>query len=152
MRSLSRHAVTLLALIVAAALVTACAPERAADVEFIPEGGSYTLSAAEQRAEKATLGELADDPADAAPEKRRAALVALRRAGDEGGRVADILTKEFPPSESGVPTLVEGARVDDKDTWLVVEAIKGSDGKLSARRLWILDRADGSVIGSRTFR
>lgn len=147
MRRLAPRTLTLIAL--AAVLVLAGCGRPA--VRFIPEGGQYSLPDA--RAKARTLSSpyshtATDDAADA----RKTALVGLRREGTVGAEAADILTARFPSDASGVPYYVEAATINGRAAWFVVEATPGSDGKLSARRLWVLDRKTGTVRTSSAIR
>lgn len=144
--SASRTTVLLLLLAVS---LTACA--RSA-VRFIPDGGSYSLQQAEDKARSIQLPRLARLATSDAEEARKDALVALRREGETGREAAEALTRVFPADKAGVPGYVEVAEVDRRPAWIVVEATPGEDDRLSRRRVWVLDRADGDVISSAVAR
>jgi hypothetical protein len=78
--------------------------------------------------------------------------VGLRATDEDGRRVADLLTKDFPADTRSVPVLVEAAQVAGRDAWIVVEAYATEGERLSGRRLWVFDRTDGAIITSSAFR
>jgi hypothetical protein len=83
---------------------------------------------------------------------RTTVLTQLRSQGAFGVRAADLLTIGFPAQTASVPVLVRGCAVDGVDAVLVVEAWGSSGGMLVHRRLWVFDRAKGTVIRASSFR
>jgi len=143
---------TVFAITVMALLTLACAGCDAAIVEYIPEGGTYTLSEAQERAvavDAHGAERIATDDADA---ERVDRLVYLRRQGEEAAALADALTAGFPTRSASVPVLVERGTVDGQMVWIVVEAWGEPGAKLEHRRLWLLDDSSLEVVNSSSFR
>jgi hypothetical protein len=122
-----------------------------AEIEYEPEGGTYTA---------ATVGELAatiDDPSFAgapseeAEELRHEQLAALRAEGGSAALLADILTEEFPTTTAAVPYYAEEAVVDDREAWVVLEVWGSPGANLDRQRLWVLERESGEIILSMVF-
>jgi len=137
-------------LLMIALSLTGCS--RAATVEYIPEGGRYTLSELEAVARSVDISPLEDLAPEAITETRQTYLASLRGHGDKASRVADVLTRDFPPATAAVPLLVEGAEVDGRMVWIIVEAWAEENGPLTHRRLWLLDQATYGLVDSISLR
>jgi hypothetical protein len=83
---------------------------------------------------------------------RASVLSQLRAKGGLGARAADLLTTGFPARTPSVPVLVRGSHVDGVDAVIVVEAFGSAGGMLVHRRLWVFDRATGSVLRAVSIR
>lgn len=128
----------------AAALAAGCTDPAAV---LVDEGRSYTFDSATDLLTAVEPDEaVVEDPS---PERRSAALTALRRDGATGNQAADLITRAFPPGSRGVPFYVEKAIVGDEQVWLVIEAIGPAGRPADDERLWILS-ADGDVLFSAT--
>lgn len=126
----------------------ACA---ASTLEYIPNGGVYTIAQAEDLASHVSLARIENVRTSEGAARREEALLELRKTGDDGSLLADALTREFPSGATSVPLLVESASVDGREVWIVVEAWGDEDGTLSRRRLWVLDRSTFVVLASSSF-
>jgi hypothetical protein len=142
---------SILAVLAAALLaVAACAPAYHLTVE--PAGAALTGPQAQALAAAADVSALASVSTTDAPAMRTTVLTQLRAQGAFGSRAADLLTIGFPAVTASVPVLVRGCKVDGVDAVLVVEAWGSSGGRLVHRRLWVFDRATGTVIRASSFR
>ncbi len=121
-------------------------------MEYVPEGGTYTLDEIAQRTRALPLGDLASVPTSEAPAIRQKRLVDLRGHGPDARALADALTDQFPTDHAAVPMLIEGASVDGRDVWVVVEAWGERDAYLAHRRLWLIDRVSYEIVSSLSFR
>ncbi len=98
----------------------------------------------------AEVGELASKPTAEGVRLRHDALAALRREGADASAVADLLTRTFPSSTTGVPVYVERARYDGAPAIIVVEATGPASGALSSKRVWVVgEKGDILFAGSR---
>lgn len=131
-----------LAVLSGATILTACTDEAP---QLIESDTSYTKDSATALLSDADAGELATKPADDAAEQRQEALADLRGEGDLGNEAADLITKNFPSSNEGVPFYVERARYDGQTAWVIIEALGRRGGTLDDRRLWVLT-PDGDVL------
>lgn len=149
MRS-SRHvALPLLAAVLLLA-VSACA--RSPRIAWAPDGGSYTMAQAGRLAARTDISAISGTPESDARDLRQRYLTSLRSHGKRAAALADHLTRDFPVDSSSVPVRVEAATVDDRQVWIVIEAWAEKGGTLAHRRLWLLDRADYSIVGSSSYR
>lgn len=120
-------------------------------LEYIPNGGAYTMAQAEDIASGISLSDVEGVKTSEGPALRKERLLQLREAGTEASLLADALTRDFPSGTASVPLLIESATVDGTEAWLVVEAWGDKDGTLSRRRLWVLDRSTFTVLASSSF-
>lgn len=121
-------------------------------VEYIPEGGTYTLAEVQEHAVTVDARGAERIATDDAYEERVDRLVYLRRQGEEAAAVADALTSGFPTENASVPILVERGTVDGQPVWIVVEAWGEPGAKTEHRRLWLLDGQTLDVVNSSSFR
>lgn len=136
-----------LILAVAAVLLTGCADNGPVYVE---SGAAHTNETALDVLARADSSAVASKPTADGAELRHAALAALRREGDSASKIADLLTRTFPSSTSGVPVYVERASYEGTPAVLVVEATGPESGSLSSKRLWVVsDGGDILFAGSR---
>lgn len=119
----------------AALLLSACATQ---DIEFIETPEDYDTARLEALLEATTSPELEKRTVEDAPELRREALSELRSQSTAGSRAADLITRTFP-DVSAVPFHVQTAKFEGADAVLLIEAVAGTGGSLSARRLWAID-------------
>jgi len=139
-----RKSMALLAAGVALCVLMACSPRL--ELVWEPEGGTYVTDDLQELLEDADLGSASSVDAADAPALRKDLLVDLRAQGEDASFVADLLTTGFPPDAAALPMRIEGANVNDTETWLVFEAWGETTGLLSHRRLWVFDRKNGNVI------
>jgi len=145
-RARAALAVCLLAA-VAVGLLTGCANKGPVYVE---SGATHTNETALAVLAKADASAVASKPTADGPKLRHAALAALRREGTTASSVADLLTRTFPSTTSGVPVYVERGSYDGKAAVLVVEATGPESGSLSTKRLWVVaENGDILFAGSR---
>jgi len=121
-------------------------------VEYIPEGGTYTLTEVQERAVSADAHGADGIATDDADEERVDRLVYLRQQGEEAAALADALTAGFPAESAAVPILAERGTVDGQAVWIVVEAWGEPAAKLEHRRLWLLDGRTLQVVNASSFR
>lgn len=140
-----------MAVLMVSLAVTACAPHRFALVVEDP-GAALTAKSAEALAASTDISALANVPAADAPAMRTRTLAELRSKGADGARAADDLTAGFPAKTAAVPVLVRFCSVDGTPAIVVVEAFGQTGGDLTHRRLWVFDRATGTVIRAASFR
>ena len=143
---------TALAVAVTAVAVLALAGCGAATVEYIPEGGTYTLGEVQQLAVTVDARGAERIATDDAYGERVKRLVYLRRQGEETAALADALTSGFPTETASVPILVVRGKVDGQPVWIVVEAWGEPGAKTEHRRLWLLDDQTLDVVNSSSFR
>ncbi len=122
------------------------------DMQYIPEGGTYTLAEAQDLGSSANTDSVRDLTPDEARQERQERLARLRGEGEAARALADVLTTQLPADSAAVPLLVEAAVVDGADVWIVVEAWGDDDGPLAHRRLWLFDRETLLLVGSSSFR
>lgn len=120
-------------------------------LEYIPSGGPYTMAQVEDLAAQVSLSDVENEQTADGSALRQEALLELREADTNASLLADALTRDFPSDATSVPLLVEAATVDGTDAWIVVEAWGDKDGTLSRRRVWVLDRATFTILGSTSF-
>lgn len=134
---------TLLAvLLVVALLSSACGGER---IQYVANSASYDAQELQSLLERVSPGGLADLRSEDADPLRSKALAELRRKGEGGNEVADLITATFPGVARAVPYYVESARFDGLDATIVIEATGREGGVLAERRLWAID-ATGRVL------
>lgn len=148
-RALGRIAVALTT-VVAIGVVTGCS--RVPSIRFVPDGGSHTLAEVERTAATIGLGSAASVRVEDAARVREQTLVRLRETGGDAGKAADLMTREFPVVTKAVPLYVEGATVDGRRAWIIVEAWGDRTGNLKYRRLWVFDRNNSYVLDAKTYR
>lgn len=141
----TRHVVPV---ILALALLVGCSQKPR--IQFIPDGGTYTTDSAMEAARAVDIGAAADLDVEDAAEARQDALASLRSVEGSASAFADLFTKTFPADTRSVPVYAEGAEVDGRPAWIVVEAWGGRSGGLDKRRIWILTQGAGDVISSGT--
>jgi len=122
-----------------------------ATLEYIPEGGTYTLAEVQERAVTADAHGAEGIATDDANAERVERLVFLRQQGEEAAALADALTAGFPTESASVPILVERGTVDGRSVWIVVEAWGEPGEKTEHRRLWLLDDQTLEVVNSSSF-
>lgn len=117
---------------------------------FVDDNAVYTADSAIKLLESSNSGELADAPFADTEKLRQEALSDLRRHGGAAREAAKTITRAFSNSPRGVPYYVERIRYGKTSGWLLLEAAGRNGGKLSTRRLWVVD-AKGNVLlfGSR---
>jgi predicted small lipoprotein YifL len=132
---------------VAAALMTGCASKGPV---YVDSGVNHTSATALALLAKADASAVASKPTSEGAKLRHEALAALRRNGAAASSVADLLTRTFPSSTSGVPVYVERGSYEGKPAVLVVEATGPKSGSLSTKRLWVVgESGDVLFAGSR---
>lgn len=134
-------------LLVLAMVVTAgcTSPSR---VTYIPDGGSYTAKDLPAILKNADPGATARVSYDDASKVRQDALVSLRKQGDDAGKLADILTAEFPTDTRSVPFKVEKVTYEAKNAWIVLESSGKTGGLLTSRRLWVISADTRTVVAA----
>lgn len=147
-----RSSRTALAFTLAAAIALALTGCGSSTLEYIPEGGTYTLAEVQARAVAVDSGGADEIATDDANDERTDRLVQLRRQGDEAAALADALTAGFPSENASVPILVERGTVDGQPVWIVIEAWGEPGAKMEHRRLWLLDDQTLEVVSSSSFR
>ncbi len=140
-----------LAITVTALTALALAGCGTATVEYIPEGGAYTLAEVQERAATVEAHGADRIATDDAYEERVDRLVYLRRQGEAAAALADALTSGFPTENASVPILVEHGTVDGQPVWIVVEAWGEDGARMEHRRLWLLDDQTLDVVNSSSF-
>jgi uncharacterized protein YceK len=123
-----------------------------ATVEYIPEGGAYTLAEVQERAVTIDAHGAESIATDDAYDERVDRLVYLRKQGEEPAALADALTSGFPTENASVPILVERGTVDEQPVWIIIEAWGEPGAKLEHRRLWLLDDRTLDVVNASSFR
>lgn len=122
-------------------LLSACT---AAGIEFVETSKDYDAAGLETLLEATSSPELAQHSVDEISALRREALIDLRSQSAEGARAADLITRTFP-DVAAVPFHVQTAKVEGTDAVLLIEAVGGEDGSLTARRLWAMN-GQGDVL------
>lgn len=122
-----------------------------ATLEYIPEGGSYTMTELEDLVSTLDIGDVTDLTAADAAGARVERLASLRREGERAVALADALTEGFPTDSASVPVRVEAATVDGQSVWVVVEAWGEPGARLTHRRLWLLDYETLEIVSGSSF-
>ena len=128
------------------ALVIGCAPS---GPTYIDGGSNYTIASVNAVLSRADAGSMTNRPTSEAAGLRHAALVALRRRGGAAASAADLITRTFPSDTRSVPVYVEWAVIGGKRSIVIVEATGPKNGRLNAKRLWVLD-GQGNIIFAST--
>lgn len=134
-------ALTLAALLLFALSGCASSP----DTELRTEPLALTVDEALALADEADAGRAGGVDVEDASEARSEALAGLRKRGEEGEQVADLLTAGFPGDLASVPILAQAAVIDGEEAWVVVEAYGDAEGALTHRRVWVF-ASDGTII------
>ena len=130
-----------LALLVLAA-IQGCSPNRPT---FVDTGASYNQKSVLALAASVETTSLAQTSTERATALRHEALTALRSSGERAVPVADLITRTFPADTRGVPVYFERASFDGKLAIIMIEATGPPKGKLSSKRVWVLDE-NGAVL------
>lgn len=128
--------------LVAALALSACSRTR---VAYVDADAHYTTQQLQALLNQTSLGSVGDEPANRAPELRHEALVQLRSQGKAQSGAADVITKAFPAATASVPIYVERAEFDGAGSLILIEAWRDSRGRLSAKRLWVIDAESGEI-------
>lgn len=147
-----RRRLVLIAFLLAAVALAVPGCADGPEVRFVDGQRVYTLAQVGANAERLKDAKTAALPVEGAKDARVRALSRLRREGDAANEAADLLTDQFPPATASVPYYVEGASVDGKRCWIVMEAWGGRTGKLVYRRLWVFDRTTKAILDARMYR
>jgi len=117
---------------------------------FVDGGASFDEKSVMALADGVDTSRLANTPSDKAQGLRHKALTALRSGGGRAVPVADMLTKTFSAETRGVPVYFERATFGGKQAVIVIEAAGPAKGKLTAKRVWVLDEQGGVLfVGNR---
>lgn len=122
--------------------LSACSETR---VAYVDADASYTTQQLQALLNQTDLGSVGDEPASRATELRHEALVQLRSQGKAQSGAADVITKAFPSATASVPVYVEHAEFAGAETLIIIEAWSDSRGRLSAKRLWVIDAESGEI-------
>lgn len=141
-RSQHMRAAMLVLVLGLAVILAGCSAKEA---PFVDSGATYDKTSVMKLAEGVDTAKLASTPSSEATYLRHKALTALRTQGERAVPVADMLTKTFPAETRGVPVYFERATFNDKPAVIMIEAAGPADGKLMAKRVWVLDEA-GNVL------
>lgn len=130
-----------------ALLLSGCTPTGPTWVE---RGGNYDKTTALTKLARVDAGPVANQPTASGPKLRHGALVSLRRHGSAASGAADLITKAFPSSSSGVPLYVEQGSFGGQPATILVEAIGPAAGSLDSKRIWVI-APNGNILfaGSR---
>ncbi len=143
----SYRAATIALLAALTAVVAGCSSQGAT---FVDSNGSYTESSVMTLTAGIDSSKLADTGSDRAAELRHDALTTLRSRGGRAVPVADLLTKTFSAETRGVPMYVERASFNGKPAIVMIEAAGPPKGKLTTKRVWVLDEQGGVLfVGAR---
>jgi hypothetical protein len=148
MRKTPRNALTMVAIMVCVAwTLSGCGVK---GPTFVDRGTSYDKTSALAVLAAADGSAFAAKPTSTGVKLRHNALAALRREGAAASAVADLLTKTFPSTTTGVPIYVERATFGNQPAVLVVEATGPVSGTLNTKRLWVVsENGDILFAGSR---
>jgi hypothetical protein len=135
-------AAMLLVIAALGAVVVGCSAQGAT---FVDANGSYTESSVMKLASGIDSSKLAGTSADQSTDLRHDALTTLRSRGGSAVPIADMLTKTFSAETRGVPMYVERASFNGKPAVVMIEAAGPARGKLSTKRVWVLDE-QGDVL------
>lgn len=118
--------------------------------DFVDEGASYNETSVMALADGIDTSRLANTPSDDAAGLRHEALTTLRSLGGRAVPIADMLTRTFSAQTRGVPVYFERATFNGKAAVVVIEAAGPANGKLIAKRVWVLDEQGGVLyVGGR---
>jgi hypothetical protein len=131
-----------LALVLGAAL-SGCSSQGAT---FVDNKASYDESSVMNLASGIDASKLANTPSKDAAALRHHALTALRSRGGAAVPVADMLTRTFSAETRAVPIYFERATFKGKPAVVVIEAAGPAKGKLTTKRVWVLDEQGGVVF------
>ncbi len=144
--------VTKLALVVAlgatlGAALVGCSTQSAT---FVDGSATYDDTSVMTLADSVDTSKLANTPSKDAVALRHKALTKLRSKGGNAVLVADMLTKTFSAETRSVPVYFERATYKNKPAVVVIEAAGPAEGKLSTKRVWVLDEQGGVLfVGAR---
>jgi hypothetical protein len=131
-----------LALVIATALSGCSSPE----APFVDNKATYDESSVMTLASGVDASKLANTASEDAAPLRHKALTTLRSRGGSAVPVADMLTKTFSAETRAVPIYFERATFKGKPAVVVVEAAGPAKGKLTTKRVWVLDEQGGVVF------
>ena len=138
-----RSVAPLVLILVFSALLIGCSSQGPA---FVDSGASYSKTSVMKLAEGIDTSQFASTPSTDAAGLRHEALTALRSRGGRAAAVADMLTRTFSADTRGVPVYLERATFDGKPSVVVIEAAGPPSGKLTAKRVWVLDEQGGVLF------
>jgi len=138
-----RSLASLVLILVFSALLAGCSARGPA---FVDSGASYNKASVMKLAEGIDTSYLASTPSADAAGLRHEALTALRSRGGRAVAVVDMLTRTFSADTRGVPVYLERATFDGKPAVVVIEAAGPPSGKLTAKRVWVLDEQGGVLF------
>jgi hypothetical protein len=128
------------------AALTGCSKQAA---PFVDGGTSYDQTSVMAVAHGIDTSRLEDTSSGDAAPLRNKALTQLRSRGGRAVPVADMLTRTFSAQTRGVPVYFERATFDGKSAIVMIEAAGPENGKLTAKRVWVLDEQGGVLfVGS----
>jgi hypothetical protein len=120
------------------------------DVTFVDSGATYDEQSVMVVAEGVDTSRLSRTRSGDAAKLRNRALTALRARGGRAVPVADVLTKTFSADTRGVPVYFERATFGGKPAVVMIEAAGPANGRLTAKRVWVLDEQGGVLfVGNR---
>jgi hypothetical protein len=123
--------------------IAGCTAPRA---DFVDAKAAYTEASAKALTDRVDASKLANTPTDQAATLRHEALTELRSRGGRAVFVADMLTKTFSAQTRAVPVYFERATFNGTPAVVVVEATGPPEGKLTTKRVWILDENGGVLF------
>jgi len=138
-----RSIASLVLILVFSALLMGCSAQGPL---FVDGGASYSKESVVTLAKGIDTSRLASTPSTDAAGLRHEALTALRSHGERAVLVADMLTRTFSADTRGVPVYVERATFDGEPAVVVIEAAGPQGGKLTAKRVWVLDEQGGVLF------
>jgi hypothetical protein len=128
------------------AALTGCSKQTA---PFVDGETSYDQTSVMAVARGIDTSRLADTSSSDAAPLRNKALTQLRSRGGRAVPVADMLTRTFSAQTRGVPVYFERATFEGKPAIVMIEAAGPENGKLTAKRVWVLDERGGVLfVGS----
>lgn len=117
---------------------------------FVDGSTTYDDRSVMTLADSVDTSKLANTPSKDAVALRHKALTKLRSKGGNAVLVADMLTKTFSAETRSVPVYFERATYKNKPAVVVIEAAGPAEGKLSTKRVWVLDEQGGVLfVGAR---
>ena len=142
-----RRVASLLLILILSASLSGCSSK---GPRFVDEGSSYSESSVMVIADEVDTSQLANTPSTEGPALRHEALTALRALGGRAVPVADLITKTFSAETRAVPVYFERTTFDGKPAIVMIEAAGPAKGKLTAKRVWVLDeQGDVLYVGGR---